>query len=182
MPYNFETYTAELGETQKGLDLIERYTKVYGSFPTTLEECPFFPYIQSFPEIEYKIPEEISEDFDWVLLLKLVCASFASEYRFVVTEDSLLPELLITVTSGNQTIEKSVLELWSFQVQRLFEIYLNEQFDFSILEYEERECLINKIENDKAQKNKESAKKIDVLYKQGVGKKYSINLDKLLLN
>ena len=49
---------------------------------------------------------------------------------------------MITANSGEKDICKSLDELYSFQVIRLFEIYVNEQLDLAILKEEEEEGLI----------------------------------------
>ena len=46
-------------------------------------------------------------------------------------------ELFIAVKSGDQSVVKTVSELWSFQVLRLYEIYIEEQMNLQILKKED---------------------------------------------
>ena len=46
-------------------------------------------------------------------------------------------ELTISVKSGDQSVVKKVSELWSFQIMRLYEIYVEEQMNLHILIKEE---------------------------------------------
>jgi hypothetical protein len=48
-------------------------------------------------------------------------------------------ELYIAVKSWDQSIVKTVSELWSFQILRLYEIYIEEQMNLQILMNEEEE-------------------------------------------
>jgi hypothetical protein len=47
--------------------------------------------------------------------------------------------LYIAVKSGDQSIVKKVSELWSFQIQRLYEIYIEEQLNLEILRQDSEE-------------------------------------------
>jgi hypothetical protein len=56
--------------------------------------------------------------------------------------------LYIAVKSWDQSIVKTVSELWSFQILRLYEIYIEEQMNLQILmndkeEWWERDALIS---------------------------------------
>ena len=100
----------------------------------TIEEEPFFQdYLSHFSPIEFHTPVELAEDYDWNLLLNLCVASFSSDYFFQFTDESELPELYITVKSGNEEVTKTVSELWSFQILRLFEIFCEEKINLHSL-------------------------------------------------
>jgi hypothetical protein len=133
MIYDYKTFVEELTEKTNGPEIIKKYTEIYGSFPETLEECAFFEYLNSFNEIKYQIPTEIADSYDWGILLKLIAASFSSDYWFTYENDDNCPELYISVKSGDTSALKKVSELWSFQILRLFEIYFKEQFELQLL-------------------------------------------------
>ena len=86
-------------------------------------------YVVRFKPLKYKVPEDLVEDFDWDLLFQLITSSFSSIYRLEAADVTSDPELIVSVTSGDKTIEKKISELWSFQIIRLFEIYSEEQIN-----------------------------------------------------
>jgi hypothetical protein len=90
-----------------------------------------------FTPVSYKVPEELREDFDWDLLQQLVLGSFSSDYELKKEKDDEEKELYIAVKSGEQSVVKTVSELWSFQILRLYEIYIEEQMNLHALRKEE---------------------------------------------
>ena len=90
-----------------------------------------------FAPVSYKVPEELREDFDWDLLQQLVLGSFSSDYELKKEKDDEEKELYIAVKSGEQSVVKTVSELWSFQILRLYEIYIEEQMNLHALRKEE---------------------------------------------
>lgn len=129
--FDFECFLDELRENPKKRSLVEKYEE--WAKKGSLEDQDFFQhYLSQFKPIQYDIPEELKEDFDWALLQILVCASFSSTY--VLHHDNFdMPELVITVQSGNQSVTKTVSELWSFQILRLYEIFVEEQLNLESL-------------------------------------------------
>ena len=82
------------------------------------------------------------------ILEKLVIGSFSSDYELKQNDKEEWWELYIAVKSWDQSIVKTVSELWSFQILRLYEIYIEEQMNLQILMNEEdeewdREALIS---------------------------------------
>jgi hypothetical protein len=73
------------------------------------------------------------------MLQKLVIGSFSSDYELKQEDKDGWWELYIAVKSGDQSIVKTVSELWSFQILRLYEIYIEEQMNLQILMNEEEE-------------------------------------------
>ncbi|WP_039442948.1 DUF2971 domain-containing protein [Porphyromonas gulae] len=130
--FNFETFIEELRQNEEKRTIIQEYEdKVLGGKPITgkIEDQKWYKdYLSKIKPIpNYKVPEELESDFDWKLLFQLIAGSFSSEYKLETLEDeSSLPELTITVKNNDQKIEKKISELWSFQVLRLFEIYIEE--------------------------------------------------------
>ena len=87
----------------------------------------------------YLTPEDLDYDFDWDVLQKLVIGSFSSDYELKQQDKDEWFELYIAVKSWDQSIVKTVSELWSFQILRLYEIYIEEQMNLQILMNEEEE-------------------------------------------
>ncbi len=79
----------------------------------------------------------MGDDFDWRLLQQLVTASFSSDYELKFDSEKGGHELFIAVKSGDQSVVKTVSELRSFQMLRLYEIYVEEQMNLQILKKED---------------------------------------------
>lgn len=135
--FDFGSYIEELRQNAEKKESIEKYESFYGPIDADITHQVwyseyiqhFFPYYNAI-----KHPEELEEnDFDWKLLYALVMGSFSSEYELVrpntVSENKEPVELLITASNEDKLITKNLEELWSFQIIRLFEIYIHEQID-----------------------------------------------------
>lgn len=124
-------------ETKRAI--YEKWIKI--SNAQKLEDEPFYEYLMQFEAVPYNVPEELEEVFDWNLLLSLCAASFSSRYRLALPDEDSpnksIAELEITVSSGDQTVTKKISELWSFQILRLYEIYLEEQINLHTLQLED---------------------------------------------
>ncbi|MBK8556863.1 MAG: hypothetical protein IPL65_14295 [Lewinellaceae bacterium] len=133
--FNFQMFISELKENPDKKEMIEKYANLFPErVDKELEEQPWYEgYAKQFQTIEYKVPEELKNDFDWPLLLQLLCASFSSDFELIFMEEQKLPELSIYVRQGDQVVVKQVSELWGFQVLRLYEIYTEEQMNLQIL-------------------------------------------------
>ena len=115
----------------------------------TVEELPIYrDYLSKFtlrPFLRDKPLLTKSDDMlskaDGDLFLKLVCGSFSSTYHITYNEEKGGLEFTIHVESKEKTVTRKLDELWWFQIDQLFEIYLNEML---IMEY----YLQNNIEKD----------------------------------
>jgi hypothetical protein len=87
--------------------------------------------------MNYRVPEELRDDFDWDLLQQLVLGSFSSDYELKKEGEETDKELYIAVKSGEQSVVKTISELRSFQILRLYEIYIEEQMNLHALRKEE---------------------------------------------
>lgn len=126
------------------LDSITEDTKfedlpVYKDYISRFDVVGTFKYAEI---IGMKVPSDLEDDFDYTLLLQLVAASFSSDYELKLDLESQFVDLIITVKSGDQSVTKELQELWSFQIIRLFEIYIDEQLNLEGSRFES--------ENDKA--------------------------------
>lgn len=183
--FNYESFLNELRDNPDKKHVIEKWEQY--SSAKFLKDEPFYKYLKLFKTKPYKTPEELKNDFDWKLLLALVAASFSSEYHFNfdeleessfdddITKDMLMPELYITVQSGNQKVTKKISELWSFQILRLYEIYCEEQINLHALMLED--------ENEKnsiVEERKERILKFKIKSQElnNIVKRYSILVEK----
>lgn len=135
--FDFGSYIEELRQNAEKKESIEKYESFYGPIdPDITHQVWYSEYIQHFfPYYNaIKHPEELEgNDFDCKLLYALVMGSFSSKYELVrpntVSENKEPVELLITASYKGELITKNLEELWSFQIIRLFEIYIHEQID-----------------------------------------------------
>ena len=77
---------------------------------------------------------------DLLMLFRFVVASLSSSYEILYDEETQSVDLSITVKSGGASLTKSIKELFTVQIIRLFEIYMNEQVELFALEYEDPEA------------------------------------------
>lgn len=145
-----------------------KYQEKIGPIPDSITECNWYKsYVSKFnvENIQYNVPEELKNDFDWKLLLQLAAASNSCNIALEDEPDGI--ELLITVKSGDQTLTKKVSELWSFQVMRLYEIYLNELFSMEVLklENEQEKSAINTLREGRILEFNNSISELNKIYK-----------------
>ena len=138
--FNFESFI-EKQRGDKKKKTIQKYEKIVLKGKTITGSIKrqkwYRDYLSKFKPIpKYRIPDDLKNDFDWDLLFRLVAGSFSSTYRLSNTTkidaNTEIPDLIITVSNKDQRIEKAISELWSFQIHRLFEIYINEQIELEI--------------------------------------------------
>lgn len=138
--FDFQQFVEELRENEKKSEIINKFEEHYGSLQgKDLSEMPFYKdYLAKF-EVDdelvqrLKVPDELIDEFDYRLLLILVAGSLSSNYSLEHCDDTDKERLKITVQSGDQSITKYLDDLWSFQIYRLFEIYVEEQMNMDIL-------------------------------------------------
>jgi len=139
MLFDFAAFIDELREKSEKKQIVEKYEKQFGPISGDIkDQARYKDYVSGFKSIEYKVPSELEKDFDWSLLQQLVLASFSSDYEFKKSEkkDDFM-DLYIAVKSGDQSVVKTVSELRSFQVLRLYEIYIEEQMNLHALQQED---------------------------------------------
>ncbi len=108
---------------KRGIDL----TKI-----ESLEELDFYKeYLFYFDKegMVFALPEFADMPFDWDLLFRLIAGSFSSEWELVFGEQK--PRLKIIVGAEDRVVEKYLDELWEFQIERMFEIFISEQISLS---------------------------------------------------
>ncbi len=140
MLFNFQAFVDEMREKEDKKEIVEKYEKWFWPVQGDIKDQQWYTdYLINFASHSFKVPEELQDEFDWKLLLQLVGGSFSSECMFEKEsqEEGAEWELTISVKSGDQSVVKKVSELWSFQIMRLYEIYIEEQMNLHILIKEE---------------------------------------------
>ena len=138
MLFDFPAFIEELRQKEDKKEIVEKYEKHFWKIQWDIRDQIWYTdYLSQFPTQSYITPEDLEDDFDWDILQKLVIGSFSSDYE--LKQDDNGWELYIAVKSGDQSIVKTVSELWSFQILRLYEIYIEEQMKLFILAAEEME-------------------------------------------
>ena len=140
--FSFEGYLNELRLNPEKKERIEKFEEIHGPIPDDFKETNIYKqYLSKFkPSKQFKliVPEDLEFDYDWELLEQLAAASFSSDYWFELSEDSTSYQLYISVKSGGKQLVKRIEELWSFQISRLFEIYIDEQINmFALMDDED---------------------------------------------
>lgn len=144
MTYNFLRHIEELRNNPDKKGIVEEYEEKYGKITGAIEtQVWYIEYVRRFVEKAPRIaiPEKMTREvFDWPLLVGLVASSLSTtKYEFLYHEKKCVrpkeeePSLSITITGEGRTITKYVDELWSFQILRLFEIYVEEQLQIQSL-------------------------------------------------
>ena len=134
MLFNFQAFIEELREKDEKREVVENYEKIFGEIKGGVKDQKFYKeYLINFKMLPYRVPDELKEEFDWKLLSQLIAGSFSSICNLKVTKGQELPIFNIVVVSGGQTIDKNVAELWSFQILRLYEIYIEEGMNLQVL-------------------------------------------------
>lgn len=134
MLFNFQAFIAEMRDKADKSEMIEKYETLIGSLDGEIVDQVWYKdYLINFANHSFNVPDELRDEFDWKLLLQLAAASFSSECRFEKQEGGDERELIISVKGGEQVIVKKVSELWSFQIVRLFEIYVEEQISMTVV-------------------------------------------------
>ena len=154
---------------------VSKYEELFGSQDgLTMDDQAFYKeYLSQFHDQEkpfrVAVPQELGEDFDWELLYCLIFGSLSSNYSLDLDkewkenpEGLPLVHITITVNSNNQQVTKTLDELWSFQILRLYEIYVNEQMDLAILG-EDGEMEKKGVDSGKEQKLQAYHKKVSSL-------------------
>ena len=140
MLFDFPAFIEELREKEDKKEIVEKYERLFWKIQWDIKDQIWYTdYLSKFPSQSFLTPEDLDDDFDWDILEKLVVGSFSSDYELKQEDKDGDWELYIAVKSWDQSIVKTVSELWSFQILRLYEIYIEEQMNLQILMNEEDE-------------------------------------------
>lgn|GEM_PF-3529886 len=154
--FNFDTFVRYALKSNDKKDIIVNYGNAYESLEDTLlEDTSFYKdYLSRFDtsNLNVIVPEGLEDSFDYDLFVRLVAASISSEYTLSLDEswkenpnmsaDSPLTNISIYVVIDKSRIHKDLKELCSFQIYRMYEIYLLEQIQhaLNLAEYKLLEC------------------------------------------
>ena len=154
--FNFDTFVRYALKSNDKKDVIVNYGNAYESLEDTLlEDTSFYKdYLSKFDtsNLNLIVPEGLEDCFDYDLFVRLVAASLSSEYTLSLDEswkenpnmssDSPLTNISIYVVIDKCRIHKDLKELCSFQIYRMYEIYLMEQIQhaLNLAEYKLLEC------------------------------------------
>ncbi len=138
MLFDFQAFIEELREKPEKKQIVEKYETLFGPIQWDIkDQIRYTEYLIKFNPLPYETPEELKNDFDWNLLQQLVIGSFSSDYELKKEEGKKEKELYIAVKSWEQSVVKTVSELRSFQILRLYEIYIEEQMNLHSLKAED---------------------------------------------
>ena len=142
MLFDFQAFIEELREKPEKKQIVEKYEQLVWSIQGDIKDQEWYTdYLAKFSAVSYRVPEELKDDFDWDLLEQLVLGSFSSDYELKKEKEDEEKELYIAVKSGDQSVVKTVSERRSFQILRLYEIYIEEQMNLhSLRKEEENRC------------------------------------------
>jgi len=117
-------------------------------------------YLSQFAALPFTCHDasEYDDIFDWDLLYRFIFASASMEYYFKInkSQDSLpqidLHMVVVKGSEDRQRIDKILAELWSFQIIRLYYIFLTEQielFVISLVEEDDEDSSYSQLMKDK---------------------------------
>lgn len=138
MLFDFNLFIEDLRENPEKVETIQKYEKLLWTIEWWVEDQIWFKeYCDKFKTIKYNVPEVVADWFNWDILMKLVASSLSSEWFLELDETTQVIEFVISVNSWDQSVVKKISELWSFQIARLYEIYIEEQMNLQILMLED---------------------------------------------
>lgn len=179
MLFDFNAFIQELRENTEKKEIIEKYEKAFWWISGGIKDQIWFTeYLTDFKSTKFLVPDELEKDFDRNLLQQLVLGSFSSDYELKVEKDTN-PELYIAVKSWDQSVVKKVSELRSFQIQRLYEIYIEEQLNLQILKQED-ENEKNAIDQERLMRLKRRQAVLDTMWIAEESQKAKVEQEKSL--
>lgn len=148
--FDFESFINELRDNDKKKEVVTSYESYYGTIdPDLRKQVWYVNYVKAledlYPEEGILVPDDLEDDFDWRAMFALIAGSFSSKFRFEKDNDNpsgpfrLWIKVSVKRDKSEEvtTIEKSLDELWSFQILRLFELYIEEQINLQKVQAEE---------------------------------------------
>jgi hypothetical protein len=135
MIYNLLEHKQALLQDEDNHETITNFEHYYGKLPAEVEELQVFESYLSKFEFDYdilNIPQDLANDFNCELLLQLALGSFGTEVDFVLADNNKI-DVIFKVSTIEACISKKLTELWSFQVSRLFEIFVTELLNLEYL-------------------------------------------------
>jgi len=138
MQFNYKLFLDSLRKDSCKKECIERYERHIEPIgqKSLRKEKWYIELVKSFPYVSNILyPSILRDQYDWNLLIQLGASSLSSELGFERVDNNV--HLIIKVVSGDNTVVKTLNDLWGFQITRLFEIYIEEQINLCALCYED---------------------------------------------
>lgn len=166
MSSRFIDYIEEL--RNENAETLEKYENIYGRIEGDFQHQIWYTdYAIAFENcltscVVNDDANVTPEDYDFLKIL--IMASFSSNYRYLLDKKSNEVKMEITVSSNNQKVVKYLDDLFTFQINRLFTIYIKEQMELQI-HYEEGtvddKIQITNFRSEKIDNAKEAIKNIN---------------------
>ncbi|MDR2411005.1 MAG: type IV secretion system DNA-binding domain-containing protein, partial [Bacteroidales bacterium] len=152
--FDFSAYIKEMRENKEKCNIISEYETKVGPISDNIAGEEWYKnYVSKFVPLKQgslNIPEELQDNFNWDLLIQLIASSFSSTYLLDEITDTNKVDCFIQIQSGDQIVAKRIKELWSFQILKLFEIYIEEMINIHILSKHDKTVLeerLKKLQN-----------------------------------
>ena len=115
------------------LDTIDEDTE-FEDLPVYKEYLSIFDVEHDLGGLELLFPSALNDcKADSLSVLRLVAASFSSTYDLEYDDETNSVILIISSESHGESRTAKLPDLWSFQIRRLFEIYIEEQLNLEAL-------------------------------------------------
>jgi len=146
--FKFKDFVKESLKKKKTRASFLKYGKYFGSLVgTPLEDTNFYKnYLSKFDVSGWRVacPYGLEKDYDYELLIRLIVASFSSDYELHLDErwraspvGPPLVDICLFARSEVSSAKKFLQDLSPTQIYTLYDIYLREQIDISSLYAEE---------------------------------------------
>lgn len=136
MQFSFENFISNLEMIDGKTEIIKKYKDIFGICPD-VRNCDWYTdYVKKFQlgTIQFNCGNQSLDTYDYNLLSELVFASLSNDFSFKI-ENGLF-EVYISIDNDDLKVTRKISELYSFQIIRLLEIYIEEQITLSVLSYE----------------------------------------------
>lgn len=143
--FNYDSFVKKYSKDEEKGDYIKSYDEmIHIGTGSTIEDHPFYrDYLSKFnTSFELVTPEDVvMSPQEWDLLTRLIMGSFSSSYILMIDDewkknptDEIKVRIRVLTKSGDNYVARFVDELFSFQIKRLFEIYVCEQIELLMLQ------------------------------------------------
>lgn len=135
--FDFKEFVAVEILSEEENNEVKQYTNCFGEIGEMEDTLFWKEYLSKFevPDIvleKLKVQDTEKDDYDWRLLVILIGSSFASKYSLDIAPDGIRLHIRVSNDDGDK-MDKRIEELWTYQIARLYEIYLKEQMSLQVL-------------------------------------------------
>jgi len=122
-------------------DKLEQIKKYWGcdlSECKSIKKMPFYDeYLAKFENVQCDYVKPFYSLYGNDLLFRLIAGSYSSSWGFEFQEKTGDFRLFIRVSAGNKAVTKYLDDLCSFQIKKMYRIYLEEQINMALLMYDD---------------------------------------------